>query len=81
MTTIHGIINRGIVNSELQFEKMGYISSNVSNYNTHGYKAVRFEQILDENGIAQESAPHAQQKLKIQLPNEACKGAILVKVR
>lgn len=50
MTTIHGIINRGIVNSELQFEKMGYISSNVSNYNTHGYKAVRFEQILDENG-------------------------------
>jgi len=41
----------------------------------------KVEQILDENGIAQESAPHAQQKLKIQLPNEACKGAILVKVR
>ena len=50
MTTLHGIINRGIVNAELQFEKMGYISTNVSNYNTNGYKSVRFEQMLDENG-------------------------------
>ncbi len=50
MTTIQGIINKGIVNAELQFEKMGYISSNVSNYTTNGYKSVRFEQILDENG-------------------------------
>ena len=50
MTTIHGIINRGIFNAELQFEKMGYISTNVSNYNTNGYKSVRFEQMLDENG-------------------------------
>ena len=50
MTTLHGIINRGIVNAELQFEKMGYISSNVSNYNTNGYKAVRFEQMLSESG-------------------------------
>ena len=29
---------------------MGYISTNVSNYNTNGYKAVRFEQMLSENG-------------------------------
>ncbi len=50
MTTLQGIINRGIINSELQFEKMGYISTNVSNYNTNGYKNVRFEQMLDENG-------------------------------
>ncbi len=50
MTTLQGIINRGIVNSELQFERMGYISTNVSNYNTNGYKNVRFEQMLDENG-------------------------------
>ena len=50
MTTLHGIINRGIVNAELQFEKMGYISSNVSNYNTNGYKSVRFEQMLSESG-------------------------------
>ena len=50
MTTIQGIINKGVVNSELQFEKMGYISTNVSNYNTNGYKGVRFEQMLNENG-------------------------------
>ncbi len=50
MTTIQGIINKGIYNAELQFEKMGYISSNISNYNTNGYKSVRFEQMLDENG-------------------------------
>ena len=50
MTTIQGIINKGIVNAELQFEKMGYISTNVSKYNTYGYKTVRFEQMLDEHG-------------------------------
>lgn len=50
MSTLQGIIQKGIVNAEFQFEKMGYISSNVSNYNTNGYKAVRFEQILNENG-------------------------------
>ena len=50
MTTIQGIINKGVVNAELQFEKMGYSAGNISNYNTNGYKAVRFEQVLDENG-------------------------------
>lgn len=50
MTTIQGIINKGVVNSELQFEKMGYVSTNFSNYSTTGYKAVRFEQMLGENG-------------------------------
>lgn len=50
MTTIQGIINKGVVNAELQFEKMGYVSTNVSNYNTNGYKGVRFEQMLDDNG-------------------------------
>ena len=50
MTTLQGIINRGIINAELQFEKMGYISTNVSNYNTNGYKSVRFEQMLSEAG-------------------------------
>lgn len=50
MTTIQGIINKGVVNAELQFEKMGYVSTNAANYNTNGYKAVRFEQMLDENG-------------------------------
>ncbi len=38
-------------------------------------------QILDEKGNPQESAPHAQQKLWIKLPQAACEGAIIVKVR
>ena len=48
--TLQGIINKGVVNAQLQFEKMGYISSNIANYNTFGYKGVHFEQILGENG-------------------------------
>lgn len=51
MATIQGIINKGVINAELQFEKMGYVSTNAANYNTNGYKAVRFEQMLDENGL------------------------------
>ncbi len=50
MTTIQGIINKGVINTELQYERMSYISSNVANYNTNGYKAMRFEQVLNENG-------------------------------
>ncbi len=50
MTTIQGIISKGIINAENQFERMGYIASNASNLNTNSYKAVRFEQILNENG-------------------------------
>ncbi len=41
----------------------------------------QIEQILDENGNSQESAPHAQQKLWIKLPDAACEGAIIVKSR
>ncbi len=48
--TLQGIINKGVVNAQLQFEKMGYISSNIANYNTFGYRSVRFEQMLGENG-------------------------------
>ncbi len=50
MTTIQGIINKGIINAEQQFDALSYVSTNVANYNTNGYKSVRFEQILDENG-------------------------------
>lgn len=50
MTTLQGLIRRGIINTNVQFERLGYISNNMSNLNTTGYKAVRFEQLLDENG-------------------------------
>ncbi len=51
MTTISGIINKGIINSEIQYKRLAYIATNAANYNTYGYRTVRFEQILDENGI------------------------------
>ena len=50
MTTLQGLIRRGIINTNIQFERLGYISNNVGNMNTNAYKSVRFEQILDENG-------------------------------
>ena len=43
--------------------------------------AFQVEQILDESGNKQDSAPHAQQKLWVKLPKEASEGAILVKKR
>ena len=51
MTTIQGIINKGIINAEVQYKKMAYVATNAANYNTYGYKNVRFEQILNENGL------------------------------
>lgn len=50
MYNLQGIIRRNIVNTTNQFERLGYVSTQAGNYNTTGYKAVRFEQILDENG-------------------------------
>ena len=50
MTTLQGLIRRGIINTNVQFERLGYISNNIGNLNTNAYKQVRFEQILDENG-------------------------------
>lgn len=50
MTTLQGLIRRGIINTNVQFERLGYISSNIGNLNTNAYKAVRFEQVMDETG-------------------------------
>ena len=47
---LQGLIRRGIVNTNVQFERLGYISNNIGNLNTNAYKAVRFEQIMDESG-------------------------------
>lgn len=50
MSSFQGLVRRNIVNVDTQFEKIAYAASNVANYNTTGYKEVRFEQMLDENG-------------------------------
>ncbi len=50
MRTLQALMRRGIINRNGQFERLGYISSNIGNMNTNAYKSVRFEQLLDENG-------------------------------
>lgn len=50
MATFQGLIRKNIVNANVQFERLGYITNNISNQNTTGYKSVRFEQILTEDG-------------------------------
>lgn len=50
MTTIQGVVRQCINNTHTQFERLGYVATNFANYSTNGYKCVRFEQMLDENG-------------------------------
>ena len=50
MYNLQGLIRKNIVNTNMQFEKLGYISTNVTNYSTNAYKPVRFETILSEDG-------------------------------
>ena len=50
MATFQGLIRRNIVNANVQFDKLGYITNNMANQNTTAYKSVRFEQVLNEDG-------------------------------
>ncbi len=51
MNTFQGVIRKTINNTTTQFDRLGYIANNFANYSTTGYKSVRFEQMLDENGV------------------------------
>jgi flagellar basal-body rod protein FlgG len=50
MTTLQGSISKLVTNSNAMFESFGYISSNVANLNTNGFKAQRFETFLNVDG-------------------------------
>ena len=50
MTTIQGSIQKLLVNSNAMFESLGYLSTNVANMNTNGYKAQNFETYLNVDG-------------------------------
>lgn len=50
MNNLQGIIRKTINNTTTQFDKLGYVGNNFANYSTTGYKSVRFEQMLNENG-------------------------------
>jgi flagellar basal-body rod protein FlgG len=50
MDTLQGIIRKSINNAQTQFDRMGSIADNFSNYSTNGYKSVRFEQMMNADG-------------------------------
>lgn len=50
MTTIQGSISKLVTNANAMFEAFGYISTNVANLNTNGFKAQRFETYLNVDG-------------------------------
>lgn len=56
MNTLQGLVSRSVNNVNTMFESLGYITTNVSNYNTNAYKAQRFECYLKEFGLL-EGAP------------------------
>ena len=53
MHNLQGIIRRTTLNALDQYEKVAYMSENISNFNTNGYKAVHFEEVLSERGLAE----------------------------
>lgn len=50
MQNLQGIIRKSTNNVTNQWEKLGYIANDLANLNTTGYKGVRFEQMLHEDG-------------------------------
>ena len=50
MYNMQAVIRKSINNATIQFDRLGYISNNLANYNTAAYKASGFEQLLREDG-------------------------------
>ena len=51
MYNMQAVVRKSINNATMQFEKLGYVANNLSNYNTAAYKTSSFEQILREDGL------------------------------
>lgn len=47
---LQGIIRKATTNMSVEFDRLAYITQNIANSNTNGYKAVRFEDIIDADG-------------------------------
>ena len=50
MYNMQAVVNRCVNNATMQFDKLGYIATNLANYSTIGYKSASFEQLLREDG-------------------------------
>lgn len=47
---LQGIVRKASVNMTTEFDRLAYATQNFANVNTNGYKAVRFEDIIDADG-------------------------------
>ena len=50
MYNMSAVTNRCVNNATIQFDKLGYIATNLANYTTIGYKGASFEQFIREDG-------------------------------
>lgn len=50
MYNLQAIIRKSVNNVTNQWDRLGYVANDLANFNTHGYKSVRFEQMLNEDG-------------------------------
>lgn len=50
MYNMQAVVRKSINNATIQFDRLGYISNNLANYSTVGYKTSNFEQLLREDG-------------------------------
>ncbi len=53
MYNMQAVVRKFANNTLTQFEKLGYVGNQMANMNTTGYKAERFEQMLDSDGYLQ----------------------------
>lgn len=47
---LQGIIRKTSTNMTVEFDRLAYATQNIANINTNGYKAVRFEDVIDADG-------------------------------
>ena len=47
---LQGIIRKASTNMVVEFDRLAYTTQNFANVNTNGYKAVRFEDVIDADG-------------------------------
>ena len=47
---LQGIVRKASTNLSVEFDRLAYTTQNFANVNTNGYKAVRFEDVIDADG-------------------------------
>lgn len=47
---LQGIVRKATTNISVEFDRLAYATQNIANINTNGYKAVRFEDVMDADG-------------------------------